>query len=95
MNTKRLTLILILGLLPSFLLMAQTADQKEKTKKGFSFGAVPAIGFDSDLGFLYGALANFYDYGDGTIYPFYKHSLYIEWTHTTKGGDLNLIRYDS
>ncbi|MCX6224342.1 MAG: BamA/TamA family outer membrane protein, partial [Bacteroidia bacterium] len=98
MNTKKLTLILILGLLPSFLLVAQTADtaqKKEKTKKGFSFGAVPAISYDSDMGFRYGALANFYDYGDGTIYPFYKHSLYIEWSHTTKGNDLKQIKYDS
>lgn len=95
MNTKKLILILILGILPSFLLMAQTTEKKEKTKKGFSFGAVPAIAYDSDLGFRYGALANFYDYGDGTIYPFYKHSLYVEWSHTTKGSDLKQLKYDS
>ncbi|MFA5815293.1 MAG: BamA/TamA family outer membrane protein [Bacteroidales bacterium] len=92
MNTKKLTLIMILGLAPSLLLIAQ---DKEKTKSGFSFGAVPAIAYDSDLGFRYGALANFYDYGDGTIYPFYKHSLYVEWSHTTKGSDLKQIKYDS
>lgn len=98
MNTKRLTLVLMLGLLPSFLLLAQDQEKKgktEKTKKGFSFGAVPAISYDSDLGFRYGALANFYDYGDGTIYPFYKHSLYVEWSHTTKGSDLKQMKYDS
>lgn len=98
MITKRLILILILAIVPSFLLIAQTADKtekKDKTKKGFSFGAVPAIAFDSDLGFRYGALANFYDYGDGTIYPYYKHSLYVEWSHTTKGSDLKQMKYDS
>jgi len=96
MNTKRLTLLLILGILPSFLLLAQEKTEKiEKTKKGFSFGAVPAIAYDSDLGFRYGALANFYDYGDGTIYPFYKHSLYVEWSHTTKGSDMKQLKYDS
>jgi outer membrane protein assembly factor BamA len=101
MKTKTLILILMLGVMPSFLLVAQTDDKtaapekKEKTKKGFSFGAVPAVAYDSDLGFRYGALANFYDYGDGTIYPFYKHSLYVEWSHTTKGSDTKQIKYDS
>lgn len=75
--------------------VSANAQTKEKTKSGFSFGAVPAIAYDSDLGFRYGALANFYDYGDGTIYPFYKHSLYVEWSHTTKGSDLKQIKYDS
>lgn len=70
-------------------------EADEKAKKGFSFGAVPAIAYDSDLGFRYGALANFYHYGDGSIYPFYKHSLYVEWSHTTKGSDLKQIKYDS
>jgi outer membrane protein assembly factor BamA len=90
--------MLIFGLLPSFLLVAQDqakTEKKEKTKSGFSFGAVPAIAYDSDLGFRYGALANFYDYGDGSIYPFYKHSLYVEWSHTTKGSDTKQIKYDS
>jgi outer membrane protein assembly factor BamA len=98
MNTKKLTIILILAITPSFFLMAQDAEKTEKTektKKGFSFGAVPAIAYDSDLGFRYGALANFYNYGDGTIYPFYKHSLYVEWSHTTKGSDLKQMKYDS
>jgi outer membrane protein assembly factor BamA len=98
MKNKLLILILIMGLSPSLFLMAQTEEKTtktEKTKKGFSFGAVPAVAYDSDLGFRYGALANFYDYGDGTIYPFYKHSLYVEWSHTTKGSDLKQIKYDS
>lgn len=98
MNTKKLTFILILALTPCYFLTAQTEEKAvkaEKTKKGFSFGAVPAIAYDSDLGFRYGALANFYDYGDGTIYPFYKHSLYVEWSHTTKGSDLKQMKYDS
>jgi outer membrane protein assembly factor BamA len=98
MNIRKLTLILIICILPSFLLIAQDKEKTvktEKTKKGWSFGAVPAVAFDSDLGFRYGALANIYDYGDGTIYPFYKHSLYVEWSHTTKGSDLKQIKYDS
>jgi outer membrane protein assembly factor BamA len=92
MKTKLTLLIALMTIMGFSTVQSQTA---EKTKKGFSFGAVPAIAYDSDLGFRYGALANFYDYGDGTIYPFYKHSLYVEWSHTTKGSDLKQIRYDS
>jgi outer membrane protein assembly factor BamA len=69
--------------------------KKEKIKKGWSFGAVPAIGFDSDIGFKYGGLINFYDYGDGTIYPNYKHSLYFEWSNTTKNSGIKQFTYDS
>jgi len=90
---KNKNIILLLALL--CLGLTLDAQTKEKSKSGFSFGAVPAIAYDSDLGFRYGALANFYDYGDGTIYPFYKHSLYVEWSHTTKGSDMKQLKYDS
>jgi hypothetical protein len=72
-----------------------SAKKKEKIKKGWSFGAVPAIAYDSDIGFKYGAVINFYDYGDGTIYPGYKHSLYFEWSNTTKNSGINQFIYDS
>lgn len=69
--------------------------KKERIKKGINVGALPAIAFDSDLGFRYGALANIYHYGDGSVYPRYKHSLYLEWSRTTKGSGLNQIIYDT
>ena len=67
----------------------------KKNKSGWSFGAVPVIAFDSDIGFKYGALVNLYHYGDGTIYPEYKHSIYLEWSQTTKGSGISQITYDS
>ncbi len=70
-------------------------EKKEKQIKGWSFGAVPAIAFDSDIGFKYGAAVNLYDYGNGTIYPDYRHSIYLEWSRTTKGSGINQITYDS
>ncbi|MFO7616431.1 MAG: hypothetical protein R6V75_04200, partial [Bacteroidales bacterium] len=73
----------------------QTVEKSEKAKKGLSLGGVPAIAYDSDTGFKYGLILNFFHYGDGTIYPFYKHSLYLEWSHTTKGNDLKQLKYDS
>lgn len=67
----------------------------QQTKKGFGFGALPAISYDSDLGFQYGALVNFYNYGDGTRYPKYLHSLYLELSTYTKGTTIARLRYDS
>jgi len=68
---------------------------KEKTKSGWSFGAVPAIAYDSDIGFKYGGVVNFFDYGDGSVYPGYKQSIYLEWSRTTKGSGINQFTYDS
>lgn len=89
---------LIAGLFVLNTMQAQTPGdtvRKEKVKTGFNFGALPAIAYDSDLGFKYGALANFYDYGNGSTYPMYRHSLYLEWSRTTKGSGINQIIYDS
>lgn len=78
---------------------AQEADStnksKEKTKEGWSLGAVPAVAYDSDIGFKIGAVVNFYDFGDGTIYPDYRHSLYFEYSITTKGSGIAQFMYDS
>lgn len=73
----------------------QTETKKSNAKTGWTFGAVPAIAYNSDEGFRYGALTNIYFYGDGTTYPDYLHSIYLEWSRTTKGGGLNNFYYDS
>ena len=72
-----------------------TNSTKSKIKKGFSFGAIPIFSFDSDVGLKYGALANFYHYGDGSRYPAYNHSLFIKWYQTTKGSSVSELKYDS
>ena len=59
-------------------LMAQSDKEEQLVKKGWNFGALPTITFDTDLGFQYGALVNLYNYGDGTRYPKYNQSLYFE-----------------
>jgi hypothetical protein len=78
---------------------AQTTDtvsvKKPRIKKGWSFGAVPAVGYDRDIGYKIGAAVNFFNYGDGTIYPRYRHSIYLEYSITTKGSGINQILYDS
>lgn len=69
--------------------------KKEKVKTGYSLGGVPALAYDSDLGFLYGIILNVYNYGDGSNYPNYNQSLYLEWSRTTKGSGKNIIEYDA
>lgn len=69
--------------------------EKHKRKTGFNLGALPVVAYDSDVGFKYGALANFYFYGDGSTYPQYRHAFNVEWSRTTKGSGINQIIYDS
>ena len=56
---------------------------------------LPSVSFDADKGFQYCGLIEFLDHGKPSIYPLYKHSIYGEWSHTTKGNDLKQIKYDS
>ena len=80
--------ILILGFFTS-------GAQDDLTKTGWNFGALPTITFDSDLGFQYGGLINLFHYGDGSRYPKYDHSLYLEVSRFTKGSGINRLYYDS
>lgn len=98
MKLKTLFLSLLLIALTFGLSHAQSeeaAPETHKTKTGWNFGALPAISYNSDLGFQYGALVNFFYYGDGKTYPKYLHSLYGEVSRYTKGSGINRFFYDS
>lgn len=69
--------------------------QEEVVKTGWNFGALPTVTFDTDLGFQYGALVNLFHYGDGSHYPGYEHSFYLEVSRFTKGSGINRFYYDS
>ena len=71
------------------------SDSAKHVKTGLTFGALPSIAFDTDIGFKYGLLTNFYLFGDGSTYPKYRHSMFMEWFQTTKGSGLMQIIYDS
>ena len=97
---KSRLLSIALSLLFSSFLIAQEADstsskKEEKVKTGFNIGGVPVVAYDSDIGFKYGALLNLYWYGDGSRYPQYDHSLYLEWSRTTKGNGINQVTYET
>ena len=70
-------------------------DVEDKIKTGWTFGALPVVAYDSDLGLKYGGLVNFYNYGDGQTYPEYLHSIYLEVSRTTKGSGINQLFFDS
>lgn len=66
-----------------------------KIKTGWNFGILPSIAYDADYGFQGGLLTNIYYYGDGSQYPEYIHSLYIEAAYTTKHHGIFRVNYDS
>jgi len=98
MKIRQLPFVLLCFI--SVILTAQDADttankKEEKIKTGFSLGAVPAVAYNTDIGFLYGAIVNLYWFGDGSRYPKFDHSVYLEWSRTTKGKGINQITYDT
>lgn len=70
-------------------------DKKDTIKTGWNFGGLPVVSYDSDLGLQFGALVNLYNYGDGSRYPQYNHSLYLEGSWFTKGSGIFRFYYDS
>ena len=60
-------------------------EKGEIIKKGWNFGPLPVLGFDSDLGFQYGACVDIFNFGDGTRYPRYFYKFNVEVSRYTKG----------
>ncbi len=92
---KLLTICGLLCYVHSSVCAMQDTITKKPIKTGWNFGALPSVAYDADLGFQYGALANIYYYGDGTTYPEYQHSFYVEASYTTKRSGLFRFFYDS
>ena len=65
-------------------------DKREKARPpGYTFGIIPALAFDADLGIKYGGVINIFDFGETKLAPHYEQYLFIKLTNTTKG-TLNL-----
>lgn len=94
---KSLTFIVLSMLFIAFHVSAQQENENKETKNptGFSFGALPTITYDADLGLQYGGLVNIFDYGDGSIYPAYKQMVKMEISRYTGGSGVNQLFYDS
>ncbi len=87
--------IILCFVIVSCLTQTNFAQDSTYVKEGFTFGLLPAVSFDADLGFQYGGLTNLYWYGDGSNYPDYNHSLYLEFSKYTAGSTLARLYYDS
>ncbi len=70
-------------------------EKTERKKVGLNWNPLPVIAYNSDIGLQYGILLDLYNYGDGTLYPEYKYSIYSEISRTTKGGGINQLFFDS
>ncbi|BDX38696.1 peptide-binding protein [Tenuifilaceae bacterium CYCD] len=94
---KKILILLTISTLSIGLFAQNTTDDKkaDKIKTGWNVGGLPVVAYDTDLGFEYGALVNFFNYGDGSIYPKYKHNVYAEVSRYTKGSGINRLFYDS
>ena len=87
---KLLTTLFIL-----IIALSTQSQNKEKIKTGWNFGPLPAVSYNSDLGFQYGALCDVFYFGDGGTYPTYLHKFNMELSHYTKGETIAHIFYDS
>jgi len=80
------------------LMLAVLCFSQEKTdiiKRGWNLGVLPAVAYDSDLGVYYGIIFNPFDYGDGSIYPNYFQSLYLQIAGYSKGSSEHILEYVS
>ena len=84
---KRILFSLLLGA-ASLGMVAQESDNNEIIKKGWNFGPLPVVGWDSDLGFQYGVCLDIFNFGDGTRYPSYDYKVNFEASTFTGGSSL-------
>lgn len=99
-------IILATAALAAFTLTARAQEADETSdgnsyeaakdvKTGWNFGPLPAVGYNSDLGFQLGALCDIYYYGDGSVYPGYVHKFNVEASYYFKGAGNFHFFYDS
>ena len=63
-------------------------SKEEIVKTGWNFGPLPVVGWDSDLGFQYGACVDIFNFGDGSNYPSYNYKMNFEASTYTGGSSL-------
>ena len=80
----------------AFLLtLALALSAQDKVKHGFNSVPYPVVGFSDDLGIQYGLNYTFFDYGDGSIFPNYRHKAVFEFSRYTRGQTGLKLTYQS
>jgi hypothetical protein len=97
MRDKRYPILLPgMGLLLLFIpLVSMSQLNASRVKTGWTFGVLPVIGYNTDIGFKYGGLVSVYDYGKETTYPVYRKMFRLEISRSTKGSGINQLFFDS
>lgn len=84
-----------ISILTLLFVLSLTLSAQPPLKHGYNLGALPAISYNSDEGFQYGAILNLFNYGDGSQYPKYDQSYYVEFSKYTKGSTVMRFYFDS
>jgi len=82
-------------ILALIILTCTCLQAQDSAKKGLNLGVLPAVSYNTDEGFQYGAILNLFNYGDGTLYPKYNQSYYLELSKYTKGSTVMRFYFDS
>ncbi|HDP75614.1 MAG TPA: hypothetical protein ENN49_07065 [Bacteroidales bacterium] len=90
-----LALLVCMVATPSFAQENQEKKTNDEVKTGWTVGVLPALGYDSNLGLLYGAIVNSFDFGNGSRYPDFNHNLYLQLSAYTKGSMDAIAYFDS
>lgn len=97
MGIKRST-FLSFCLCLSYLLATPSAEAQSnafKKKQGWTFGFIPVIGYNTDIGFRYGGLVSVYNYGRESTYPVYRQMFHVDISRSTGGMGINQLFFDS
>lgn len=81
--TDKILFILILLSTQSFKSQIDSTSSNNKLKSKTSFGGVPILSFDADIGLRYGSVVNYYKYNDSTS-DNYSENLFFRVYNTTK-----------
>ena len=77
------------------IVIAATTFAQDKVKHGFNSVPYPVVGYSDDLGIQYGINYTFFDYGDGSIFPNYRHKAVVELSRYTRGQTGIKLTYQS
>lgn len=76
-------------------IMAFPQVNASRLKTGWTFGAIPVLGFNTDIGLKYGILGSVFDYGKTSTYPDYQKMFRVEISRSTGGSGINQLFFDS
>lgn len=92
---KRLRFLFVLVSLTVASSSVSAQEKTETVKSGWNVGLLPAFYYNNDLGFSVGILGQIFDYGDGSVYPNYRHKFMANVNFYSRGAKQIVLNYDS